>query len=142
MGLPLFAPDLKKNVYMWNVWPFLRCLWTIIYLLCLYSNVIGLPSVHRCAQAIFVRGGGISLQAFFLLYSSLLKMNKQGQTVHMLQLFLDIYSISPPIYIYIYINTYIHIYKYIYNIHIYLWNIMKWTPRNLFTLFWYPTPHM
>ena len=44
---------------------------------------------------------------------------KQGQTVHMLQLFLDIYSISPPIYICIYINTYIHIYKYIYNIHIY-----------------------
>ena len=36
---------------------------------------------------------------------------KQGQTVHMLQPFLDIYSISPPIYIYIYI---IHIYIYTY----------------------------
>ena len=33
--------------------------------------------------------------------------------------FLDIYSISPPIYTYIYINTYIHIYKYIY-IYIYM----------------------
>ena len=33
--------------------------------------------------------------------------------------FLDIYSISPPIYIYIYINTYIHIYKYVY-IYIYM----------------------
>ena len=42
---------------------------------------------------------------------------KQGQTVHML--LLDIYPISPPIYIYIYINTYIqytHIQIYI---HIY-----------------------
>ena len=33
--------------------------------------------------------------------------------------FLDIYSISPAMYIYIYINTYIHIYKYIY-IYIYM----------------------
>ena len=28
---------------------------------------------------------------------------KQGHTVHMLKLFLDIYSIRPPIYIYIFI---------------------------------------
>ena len=33
--------------------------------------------------------------------------------------FLDVYSISPPIYIYIYISTYIHIYKYIY-IYVYM----------------------
>ena len=49
------------------------------------------------------------------------KKEKQGQTVHMLQLFLDIYSISPPIYIYIYKYIYTHIQIYI---HIYLHGLL------------------
>ena len=44
--------------------------------------------------------------------------HKQGQTVHMLQLFW-IYILLARLCIYIYINTYIHIYKYIY-IYIYM----------------------
>ena len=64
-----------------------------------------------------------------------------------------IYSISPPIYIYIYINTYIHIYKYIYIFMTfsfrmlclkkpYNMDFLKKFKTNLFTIFWYPTPHM
>ena len=58
-------------------------------------------------------------------YDSVLK---QGQTVHMLQLFLDIYFFSPLIYIYIYLYKYIYAHLQIYiliYLHVLLFNFLK-----------------
>ena len=93
--------------------------------ICIYINIY----IYRRANGIYIQKKLQHMDSLSLLVSNFIQ-EKNMQTFKLMgnlktrtncpyaATFLDIYSISPPMYIYIYINTYIHIYKYIY---IYIW---------------------